>query len=142
MANEVKIYPQLNNLFAERLRKVLKTKIDEDLSDSDTTVTVEDGSVFTEDLPFHVIFRDTTYGRADEIVKVTAINGDNLTVVRGQCGTTAYGQWYSQVYLCDRDTWLTEHLWTDETTITVSNASGLLPADADCPYYVLLRDTL
>jgi hypothetical protein len=57
---------------------------------SDTTLTVSDGSVFptlSGSDHTYVTLEDVNANR--EIVKVTAISGNNLTVVRAQDGTTA-----------------------------------------------------
>jgi hypothetical protein len=61
-----------------------------DLTTSATTITVSDGSVFpalSASEHTYVTLEDLSANR--EVVKVTAISSNTLTVVRGQDGTSA-----------------------------------------------------
>lgn len=67
---------------AEQLQNFGSTTVNESLTDSDTTVTVSDGSVFPATGNYRV-------NCEDEIMLVTARSGNDLTVTRGAESTTA-----------------------------------------------------
>ena len=65
------------------------TVLASDITSSQTSITVDDGSVFASLGAGEHFFCTLDDGTNNEIVKVTAISGNTLTIVRGQESTTA-----------------------------------------------------
>ena len=72
-----------------KFANLAQTTITSSISASDTTIPVASSSSFPSITASEFFFATLGTGSTSEIVKITAVSGNNFTAVRGQDGTTA-----------------------------------------------------